>query len=166
MPYWRLFYHLIWATKGRAPVLLPHVDAQLYPYLAQKAAAAGAIVYAVNGWLDHIHMVVAIPPSIAVADIVQRVKGSSSHYLNYVVKLAQPFAWQRGYGALTVGERHLPIVETYVACQKQHHAQQTIHPRLERAEDPDEGPSSPGTIDVDGVHESGVPYNPQEIAEL
>lgn len=86
MPYWRLYYHLIWATKGREPMLQPHLDAQLYPYLAAKAAAAGAIVYAVNGWIDHVHMVLAIPPSIAVADIVQRVKGASSHYLNHVAE--------------------------------------------------------------------------------
>jgi hypothetical protein len=45
-----------------------------------------------------------------------------------------PFAWQEEYGAFTFDGKRLPNVIAYVERQKEHHARQTIIPRLERAE--------------------------------
>jgi putative transposase len=143
MPFWRLYYHLIWPTKHREPVLSAAVEARLYPYLVSKAAENGLYVYAINGWFDHIHMVVAIPPKYAVADIVKRLKGASSHYLTGDVGMRN-FAWQRGYGALSVGERQRAVAEAYVLNQKRHHAQQTTNGWLEQADELDEGPTDTG----------------------
>lgn len=61
-----------------------------------------------GGYIDHIHLLVAIPPKHSVAGIVKRLKGSSSYYLNTSGLSAEPFAWQRGYGVLTLGESQLP----------------------------------------------------------
>lgn len=143
MPFWRLYYHLIWPTKHREHMLSEAVEARLYPYLVRKAAENGVYVYAINGWYDHIHMVVAIPPKYAVADIVKQFKGASSHYLNET-HISENFAWQRGYGALSVGERQRAIAEAYVLKQKQHHAQQTTTAWLEQADELDEGPADVG----------------------
>jgi len=54
------------------------------------------------------------------------------------------FAWQRGYGALSVGERQRPIAEAYVADQKGHHQRQTTNLWLERDAELDEGPPDAG----------------------
>jgi REP-associated tyrosine transposase len=106
-------------------------------------------------------MVVAIPPKYAVADIVKRLKGASSHYLNNDMRMVENFAWQRGYGALSVGERQRSIAEAYVLNQKQHHAQQMTNAWLEQADDLDEGPSDIG-INIDQsksiIRESTSPY--------
>ena len=140
MSFWRLYYHLVWATKNREHTITPAVEARLYPYMVSKAAELEVYVYAINGWHDHIHLIVAIPPKHAIAEIVKRLKGASSHYLNYDVRLERQFAWQRGYGVLSVGERQRAIAETYVENQKQHHSEQTTNTWLERAEEFDEGP--------------------------
>ena len=144
MPFWRLYYHLIWPTKHREHLLSVAVEARLYPYLVSKAAENGVYVYAINGWYDHIHMVVAIPPKHAVADIVKRLKGASSHHLSSDIRMVENFAWQRGYGALSVGERQRSIAEAYVLNQKQHHGQQTTNAWLEQADELDEGPADTG----------------------
>jgi REP-associated tyrosine transposase len=144
MPFWRLYYHLIWPTKHREHLLSAAVEARLYPYLVSKAAENGLYVYAINGWYDHIHMVLAIPPKHAVADIVKRLKGASSHYLTGDSHMLASFAWQRGYGALSVGERQRSIAVAYVLNQKQHHAQQTTNGWLEQADELDEGPDDTG----------------------
>jgi putative transposase len=165
MPFWRLYYHLIWPTKHREHLLSDAVEVQLYPYLVSKAAENGAYVYAINGWYDHIHMVVAIPPKHAVAEIVKRLKGASSYYVSNELQSKEDFAWHRGYGALSVGERQRAIAETYVLNQKQHHAQQTTNSWLERADDLDEGPPDQG---VDHNHapsiirETQASYDPRE----
>ena len=64
MAFWRLYYHLVWATKNREPLIRPAIEERLYAYLVHKAAELGAYVYAVHGWTDHIHLIVAIPPSM------------------------------------------------------------------------------------------------------
>jgi hypothetical protein len=54
------------------------------------------------------------------------------------------FAWQRGYGALSVGERQRPIAEAYVADQKGHHQRHTTNLWLGRDAELDEGPPDIG----------------------
>jgi len=144
MAFWRLYYHLVWATRNREHLIQPEIEDRLYAYIVNKAAELGVYVYAINGWYDHIHLVVSIPPKHAVADVVKRLKGSSSHDLNHAGGLDYEFAWQRGYGALTVGERHRPIAEEYVENQKRHHEQQTTNGWLEYYTQYDEGPDETG----------------------
>ena len=146
MSFWRLYYHLVWATKNREPLIQPEVEKRLYPYLVNKAAELGVYVHAVNGWDDHIHLIVAIPPKHAVAYVVKTLKGASAYDLNHAARLDRHFAWQRGYGALTLGETQKPKAIAYVEGQKEHHRQQTTNGWLERYAEFDEGPDDTGLI--------------------
>jgi putative transposase len=100
-------------------------------------------VYALDGTQDHIHVVAAIPPKHAVADIVKNIKGGSAYYVNHVICPGDHFAWERGYGCLTIGEKQRPIAEAYVRNQKNHHAENTVNAWLERCAEEDEGPATP-----------------------
>jgi len=144
VPFWRLYYHLVWATKNREHFITPEIEDRLYAYIVNKAAELDLYVYAINGWFDHVHLVVSIPPKHAVAYVVKRLKGASSHDLNHAGGLDFHFAWQRGYGALSLGERQRPVAATYVEAQKQHHSEQTMTAWLERCAEFDEGPDEQG----------------------
>lgn len=150
MSFWRLYYHQVWATKGREPLIQPDIEDRLYAYLVRKSAELGVYVYALGGWHDHVHLLVAIPPKLAVAGIVKRLKGASAHYLNHAGGCTYAFAWQRGYGALTLGERQRPRAEAYIRDQKTHHGQQKTNAWLEQCAEFDEGPADPG-IALDAV---------------
>ena len=52
MSFWRTYYHLVWATHNRQPLIDAAVEQRLFPYLEKKAAEFQAIVYAVNGIED------------------------------------------------------------------------------------------------------------------
>jgi putative transposase len=149
MAFWRLYYHLIWATSKREPMLTEEIEERLFPYLVHKASHLNMSVIAINGWLDHVHLVVAIPPSLAVADAVGRLKGASSHYLSYTIGLGRSFSWQRGYGALSLDERRLPEVQQYVARQKEHHQLKEELSCLEWFEEGDDNPK-PISLDEAG----------------
>ena len=69
MPYCQRFYHLVWSTKDREPLLEPEIEESILGFLKAKATGLGAVLYALGGTEDHVHMVVSIPPSIAVAKI-------------------------------------------------------------------------------------------------
>ena len=161
MTFWRLYYHLTWATKEREPLIQPEMEDRLYGYTIRKAAELGVYVYAVNGWFDHLHVVAAIPPKIAVADVIKHLKGSSSHDINHEMNLGYLFQWQRGYGALSIGEKQRAAAIEYVLKQKEHHQQQTTNAWLERADELDEGPADTGIVldSVPAVNEERTAYD-------
>lgn len=61
MALWHLYYHLVWATKERQPLIAPDREAELYRYIIGKADALDCIVHCLGGTEDHIHLVVSIP---------------------------------------------------------------------------------------------------------
>jgi hypothetical protein len=67
MPYWQLFYHIVWTTKNREPLLSPELEPIVYGFLRGKATGLGAAIFALNGTVDHVHLITAIPPSLAVS---------------------------------------------------------------------------------------------------
>jgi putative transposase len=132
MSLWQIYYHLVWTTKNRQPLITPTRETQLYHYIIGKADALNCKIHAIDGIEDHIHLVVTIPPTLAVAEFVKKIKGSSSHHLNHSPNTSsQKFAWQEGYGVFSLGYKQLQDVVIYVQNQKSHHSQQTTHPYLE-----------------------------------
>ena len=61
MALWRLYYHLVWATKERQPLITLEKEPKLYNYIIGKADALGSIIHAIGGIENHIHLVVSIP---------------------------------------------------------------------------------------------------------
>lgn len=135
MPYCQLFYHLVWTTKNRHPLLTPKVEEIIHNFLRAKAVGLGATVFALNGIEDHVHMVVSIPPSIAVAKFVGQVKAVASTKFNKDYPDFPVFFWQEEYGAFSFDAKRLPNYIAYVERQKEHHAQGTTIPVLERLDD-------------------------------
>jgi REP element-mobilizing transposase RayT len=132
MPYCQLFYHLVWTTKNRQPLLTRKVEPVIHNFLRTKAVGLGATVFALNGTQDHVHVVVSIPSKIAVSRFVGQIKAVSSTKFNKSQSDAPPLFWQNEYGALTFDAKRLPNYIAYVERQKEHHAQDRIIPVLER----------------------------------
>ncbi len=140
MPYWQLFYHLVWSTKDRQPLLTHQVEKYIYGYLTSKAVGLKGVVYAIGGTADHIHMVVSIPPAISVSKFVGQIKGAASTRFNKSGISEVPFEWQDEYGAFSFDAKRLPNYIAYVERQKEHHAEGTIIPILERMTSENVGP--------------------------
>ena len=97
MALWRLYYHLVWATKERQLLINPNKEVELYNYIIGKSDALRCIVHAIGGMEDHIHLVVSVPPTLSIADFVKNIKGSSAHYLNQNLSASSnKFGWQEG----------------------------------------------------------------------
>jgi putative transposase len=131
MPYWQLFYHAVWATRCREPLLGHRIEPVAHDLIRNKALELKAIVFALNGMEDHIHLVISIPPKLAPAFFIGQVKGSSSARLNQSGLLGRPFFWQDEYAVFSLDAKRLPHHVAYVANQKVHHARATMIPALE-----------------------------------
>ncbi len=133
MALWRLYYHLVWATKERQALISPDRESMLHEYIIGKANTINCIVYAVGGTENHIHLVASIPPSLSIADFVQNIKGSSAHHFNHSLqKSDRSFGWQRGYGVFSLGYKQLAVATDYVKNQTAHHSQGTVIASLEQ----------------------------------
>lgn len=132
MPYSQLFYHLVWSTKNREPRLTAQVEPIIHNFLRAKAIGLEAIVFAINGIEDHVHVVASIPPRIAVAKFVGQIKAVASTKFNKAYPDQPSFFWQEEYGAFSFDGKRLPNYIAYVERQKEHHANQRTIPVLER----------------------------------
>ncbi|MGB8647120.1 MAG: IS200/IS605 family transposase [Anaerolineae bacterium] len=130
MPYWRLFYHLVWTTKNREPMLTPDIELRVHGFLRREAEKLGAPLFFISGVADHVHALVSIRPAIAPAELVKQLKGSSSHFAT--TELHRDLYWQEGYGILSISEADVPRVLEYIKCQKQHHADKRLLDQFEQ----------------------------------
>jgi REP element-mobilizing transposase RayT len=135
MPYWQLFYHFVWATKLREPLLTPDIESLVYATLRTKAIGLGANVFALNGTVDHVHLVVSVPPKLALATFIGQVKGVAATRFNKVKSRELPLFWQDEYGVFSLDAKRLPHAVAYVERQKEHHADNSVIPILERMDD-------------------------------
>ena len=132
MPYYKLFYHFVWATKRREPLIMPEFEAQLYNAIAAKVKEMSGIVHAIGGMEEHVHLAASVPPKLALATFIGEVKGNTSHFVNHVIVPEFKLYWQDEYGVLSFGEKNLPYIVRYIKNQKKHHAEGNIQDRLER----------------------------------
>lgn len=131
MPYSKLYYHFIWSTKNRLPLIDSALEPELYRAIAAKVKDMEGFVHALGGIADHVHLAVSIPPKIAPAKFIGDVKGNCSHYVNHVLKPDFEFYWQDEYGVLSFGEKNLPAIVRYVQNQKKHHVDGTLITAME-----------------------------------
>ena len=136
MSYWRLHYHIIWATHDRHPqITTPEREKMFYGVLYTKGKELDLTIHAAGNVEDHVHVVVSIPPKLSVADCVRQIKGASSFAINHMDGSDGQFKWQGGYGALSVSERSLETVMAYAAKQKEHHRDNQLISIYERIDE-------------------------------
>lgn len=100
-------------------------------------AELDVIPHAIGYMPDHVHVVVSVPPKVAIADLVRRMKGASSHAVNSDRQRVElpTFRWQDEYGVLTFGDKALSDVIAYVSNQPSIHASRQTWPTMERTSD-------------------------------
>jgi putative transposase len=143
MPYWRLFYHFVWGTKGGQPLIESEWENSLHNVIAAKAAELEAMVYAVGGTDNHVHLVASVPPKVSLSMFIGQMKGSSSHWVNYDLKPGYQFAWQSEYGVVSFGGEQLDGLVRYTQNQREHHAEGKAIPMLESAAPAQRGGAEP-----------------------
>ncbi len=117
-----LLTHVIFSTKERRPWLDDTVRADAFAYLGGIARETGALALAINGTVDHVHLLVACPPVLALAELVRLLKSNSALWLHREHRHTHAsFAWQTGYGAFSVSYSAQEAVSEYIARQEEHH---------------------------------------------
>ena len=115
-----LHCHIVFSTKHRQALINADWQPRLFEYLAGILRNHGCCLIAAGGMPDHVHLLVSLSRTLAVADVVRQMKSNSSGWVHR--ELDSPhFQWQEGYGAFAVSYSHLEQVKVYLANQEQHH---------------------------------------------
>ena len=115
-----LRYHIVFSTKYRAATIAPLWIARLHALLGGIVRDVGGVALEVGGVRDHVHLLVGLNATHAVADAVREGKKRSSAWVHETIG-ERRFAGQEGYGAFTVGRDGCGRVAGYIRNQAEHH---------------------------------------------
>jgi len=128
-----LFFHLVWATRDREPILTADLEPKILAWMAAKSRELRCVPLALGAMPDHVHLLISAHPTVAISTMVKEIKGVSSYYASRDCSPTRPLAWQIGYGVFSVSRNDLAMIRSYVLNQKDHHARRQLLRELERA---------------------------------
>ena len=104
---WECKYHVVFVPKRRRQVLYGELRQQLGPIFPALARQRECQILEGHLLVDHVHMVIAIPPKYAVASVIGFLKGKSAVAVARLQGKERNFTgahfWARGYAVSTVG---------------------------------------------------------------
>ena len=120
---WNCKYHIVFCPKYRRQEIYGKIKEDVGKILRKLCEAKGVEIIEAEACPDHIHMLVAIPPHLSVAQFMGYLKGKSSlmifdRHANLKYKYGNRHFWCRGYYVDTVGRNEKKIAE-YVRNQLQ-----------------------------------------------
>ena len=120
---WRSQYHIVFAPKFRRKEVYGKIKVDIGKILRKLCEQKGVEIIQAQACVDHIHMLVSIPPSLSVSQFVEYLKGKSSlmifdRHANLKYKYGNRHFWCRGYYVDTVG-RNKKVIENYIKNQLQ-----------------------------------------------
>ena len=118
---WNCKYHIVFAPKYRRKIIYGELKVEIGKILRQLCEWKEVKIIEAELCPDHIHMLVEIPPKMAVSSFVGYLKGKSSlmiheRHRNYKYKYGNRTFWCRGYYVSTVGKNEHKI-KSYVQNQ-------------------------------------------------
>lgn len=119
--YVQIYIHVIFVVRFRAALIDPSWKSELYKYISGIIVGYNHKLLIINGMPDHVHLLIGMRPNQSISDLIQRIKGSSSKWINDNEFTPKRFSWQKGYAAFTYSQSHIPKVIKYIANQEQHH---------------------------------------------
>ena len=122
----RIVVHLVFSTKDRLPTIASSVRTELHAYLGSTVRELGCEGVHVGGTVDHVHVALRLPRTVAIAKVVEEAKKSSSKWMKAQAPQFQRFEWQRGYASISVGPTDEPALLAYIENQEEHHRNRTF----------------------------------------
>ena len=119
MSYTNLLYHIVYATKERAPLITQPLRPRLHEYLGGTVRGLGGVALEINGTSDHVHVLARVRATISVSEFLSKLKSSSSGWAKRQTN--RRFGWQARFAAFTVSESQVERVRRYIRNQEAHH---------------------------------------------
>ena len=118
---WRCQYHLVFAPKFRRKAIYGELRADIGKILRKLCAEKKVEIIEAEACIDHVHMLVSMPPHLSVSQFMGFLKGKSTlmifdRHANLKYKYGSRHFWCRGYFVDTVG-KNKRVIEEYIRNQ-------------------------------------------------
>lgn len=120
------YMHYVFSTKSRQKIITPDLERRLWPYMGGIARENKMKALAIGGVEDHVHLLISLPSTLAIAKAIQLIKGGSSKWVTDTFPSHRDFEWQEGYGAFSISVSRVEKTIAYIKNQKEHHRTQTF----------------------------------------
>lgn len=105
---WNCKYHIVFIPKYRRKTIYGKIRQDVGQILRQLCKYKGVEIIEAHACVDHIHMLVSIPPKLSVSSFMGYLKGKSSlmiydRHANLKYKHGNRHFWAKGYYVSTVG---------------------------------------------------------------
>jgi putative transposase len=130
--YTQIYYHIVFSTKNRARTLSADGREELFRYIWGIVEKHGCRLYRIGGVEDHLHMLMSLHPTVALADLVKDVKVASSLWIAEQGGFQNFTHWQDGYAAFTHSHSEKNRLVEYIQGQAEHHKRVSFHDELKK----------------------------------
>jgi len=121
MSFNKLLIHFVWFTKDRKPYLKGDNLKIMINHIKENAEEKGIKILVINGHENHLHAIISMNSDQTTANIMNLIKGESSHWANKNLGLSEKIYWQSEYFAVSVSQSLFPKVFNYILKQEEHH---------------------------------------------
>jgi REP element-mobilizing transposase RayT len=119
--YTQIHIQLVFAVQNRASLIKDSWKDEMYKYMTGIIQNKDHKMLQINSMPDHIHILIGLRPTQALAELVKVVKQESTNWINDQKFTPKKFNWQEGYGAFSYTKSDVPRVIKYIQNQENHH---------------------------------------------
>lgn len=120
---YQLDYHLVLVTKYRKKCLTSAMLERIEDSARERCQSRDGVLVTFNGEADHVHLLLSLPPHIALSEYVNALKTNTARMLrrDFASDLApfysEPVLWSRSYGVFSSGGASLAVLKNYITSQ-------------------------------------------------
>jgi len=124
----KVYVHIVFSTKNGKNLIHQQIAKDLHAYVIGTMSKLGSFTNEIYANSDHIHILSTLSRTITIAELISKLKTSSSKWLK--LKGITDFAWQDGYGIFSVSASKVETVRKYILNQPEHHKMITFKDEL------------------------------------
>lgn len=132
MAYVRIWLHCVWGTKSKKPFLVQARKNEIINHIRINAVKNGIYIDLLNGYSEHLHCLLQLPPDKSLAKVIRLIKSESSRWINRNLGMKYRFEWADEYFSMSVSESGVDYVRQYIKNQDTHHKKETWEDEYEK----------------------------------
>jgi REP element-mobilizing transposase RayT len=104
----------VWTTNKRIPYLKDEIRNEIILHIRNNAKLKDIYIDHINGYYEHLHSLISLGCNETVSEIMQKIKGESSFWINKNHMTNLKFEWQDDYYSVSIGMTQLDNLRKYI----------------------------------------------------
>jgi putative transposase len=132
MSYISIWLNCVWTTKDRVHTLKDQTMTKVISHIRENAKSKGIYIDHINGFENHLHAIISMTGTQNASDLMQKIKGESSYWINKNRLIRSRFEWQDDFYLVSIGMSQLDNLREYIRNQVQHHQNLSLQEELDK----------------------------------